>query len=308
LKFKICIIGRGSIGSRHGNILKTNFACDVVYARRSPELVNEIPFKISILKKFNFDYFIICNPTSLHYETLRKLLNFKKPILVEKPLFFSTNKIDKFFIKKNSKYIFTAYMMRYEIGINFLLNYVKTKKPNLAYFKWLTYMPSWHTNEDYKRSYASSKKLGGGVISTCSHEIDMAIYLFNEVESVNSINLNKNLKKINVEEKNISMLKHKNGIVSKVYIDFSSKFLERKIILYYNDFQLIWDFLNLKIIKIENKKKKLILKYKQKVDDLYKKQMLDFINNSSTSNRTSYFNTIKTQILINKIYSSSKKK
>ena len=219
MKYKICIIGRGSIGTRHGNILKANYNCNIFYARRSPKLQDEIRINISTIKKFNFNYFIICNPTSLHYATLKKLLYFKKPILVEKPLFFPNKKKDNPFIKKNHKLIFTGYMMRYETGINFLLNYVKLKKPNLACFKWLTYMPNWHNNEDYKKSYASSKKLGGGVISTCSHEIDMAVYLFDDVVSVNSINLNKNLKKINVEEKNISLLKHKNGVVSKIFID-----------------------------------------------------------------------------------------
>ena len=37
-------------------------------------------------------------------------------------------------------------------------------------------MPGWHKGENYKKSYALNKNLGGGVINTCCHEIDLALF------------------------------------------------------------------------------------------------------------------------------------
>ena len=35
--------------------------------------------------------------------------------------------------------------------------------------------------KNYKQSYASRKDLGGGVVLTCAHEIDLSNYLFGNV-------------------------------------------------------------------------------------------------------------------------------
>ena len=307
MKFNICIIGKGSIGKRHHRILNKNFDCNIVFVRRVPKHFDEIELKISLIKKFNFDFFIICNPTNLHYTVIKKLLIFKKPILVEKPLFYPKNKINKKLLYNNKKLIFTAYMMRYDKGINYLLKYVKSKKPKSADINWLTFMPNWHKNENYQHSYASNQKLGGGVISTCSHEIDLAIYLFGDVKSLFSSNLNQGLKDIDVEDKNISILKHKNGVVSKILLDFSSKYIERKIKLYYEKFIIEWNFLDSSIYKITNANRKKIYEYKQNIDDLYFKELNEFIYSKNKNIRINFKNTILTQDIIKKLFLSSRR-
>ena len=35
-----------------------------------------------------------------------------------------------------------------------------------------SYLPDWHLNDDYRKSYASKKITGGGVVLTCIHELD----------------------------------------------------------------------------------------------------------------------------------------
>ena len=41
--------------------------------------------------------------------------------------------------------------------------------------------------EDYKKSYASKKELGGGVVLTCIHEIDYMYWLFGDIKEVFSL-------------------------------------------------------------------------------------------------------------------------
>ena len=73
------------------------------------------------------------------------------------------------------------------------------KNPDYSKIVWQTFMPKWHPNENYKISYASKKNLGGGVVLTCSHEIDLATYLFGNVKKVNAFKI-KNRMKMNVED------------------------------------------------------------------------------------------------------------
>ena len=40
-----------------------------------------------------------------------------------------------------------------------------------------SYMPNWHKYENYKDLYASNKNLGGGVILTECHEIDLMNFI-----------------------------------------------------------------------------------------------------------------------------------
>ena len=77
---KGCIVGKGSIGKRHGNILR-KLGVEVFYIRRNAKKKDEIKINNKkFLEKSNF--FLITNPTSNHIYTLNKLLRFKKPILI----------------------------------------------------------------------------------------------------------------------------------------------------------------------------------------------------------------------------------
>ena len=85
-----CIIGKGSIGKRHANILE-KFNNKVFFLRRkiSRNSQNEINFfNEKALKRMHL--FIIANPSSEHQKTIKKILKFNKPIIVEKP--FATQK------------------------------------------------------------------------------------------------------------------------------------------------------------------------------------------------------------------------
>ena len=111
-----CIIGKGSIGKRHASILKT-LNVKVLFLRRKPEKTkkNEISFNYKNLKKINF--FIIANPSSFHLQTIKKIIQFNKPIFVEKP-FVTQTKIGKKI--QNYKKLFVLYQMRFDPRIKFI--------------------------------------------------------------------------------------------------------------------------------------------------------------------------------------------
>ena len=121
----ICgIIGKGSIGLRHSKILKTlNINFYFLRRKTNSKIKNEITFKSQLISKI--DFFIISNPSSLHLKTIKKVITYDKPILVEKP-FVTQNKVTK--VIENYKKIFVLYQMRFDPRINFIKKNFDKKK------------------------------------------------------------------------------------------------------------------------------------------------------------------------------------
>jgi len=265
---RVCIVGKGSIGVRHAKIFN-KLNCKIFFLRSRKNLTNyKLNFptieidKFKKIKKNYFDLIIICNPTSLHLTTLKKLSNFSKTFLIEKPI---TSKFDdykglkKFMAKKKNK-LFTGFYLRYDKRIIRLKKiYDKNfKKAKYSKIVWKTYAPSWHKGENFKYSYAGLKKLGGGVINTCSHEIDLAIYLFGKVKEVFCKKIKSNLN-TDVENAVLIFLKHQNNLVSEINLNFGCrKEKTRYSKIFFNDFTIEYNFEKKNLVKTQNYSKKIL--------------------------------------------------
>ena len=248
---KICIIGKGSIGVRHSKIFK-KLGAEIYFFRTSKNLKtyktnfkHKEFFNIKELNNLRFNLIVISNPSSLHLKTLIKFSKFSNNFLIEKPLTSSlkeTLTLKKFILSKK-KTIFTGYFLRYYINILNLKKFISKKrvKVKFANFSWHTYMPSWHEGENYKKSYALNKNLGGGVINTCCHEIDLALFFFGPVKEVYAKEIKSNTN-YDVETSVIIILKHKNDIISQINLDFLSKNNKRSIKIFSDEKLIKFDF------------------------------------------------------------------
>ena len=311
VKKYVCIIGKGSIGARHGKIFE-KLGCNVTYFRRKKSSLlqkNEIT-NVKDLKK-KIDLVCICNPTSLHSRTFIQFQDISKNFFIEKPFFNKSSDIKKIFriIKKKKINIFSGYMFRFDPRILLIKNIIKKSKIRYANFIWQTFMPNWHPWENYKNSYASIKKLGGGVLLTRSHEIDMAQNLFGKVNKVFCTDTISNLG-TNVENSVFLILTHKNGIKSNITIDFSSKQSQRIFEISGNDLNIIWNFKNKKVLI---KKKNKIYSKKPRADSninkiyLYQNKMhLKNLYKKQNKNLNSLFHTEK--IILSALKSMRSKK
>jgi predicted dehydrogenase len=300
----ICgIIGKGSIGIRHSRIL-INLNIKFYFLRRktNSKVKKEITFKNRLIN--NIDFFIISNPSSLHLKTIKKVIAYDKPILVEKP-FVTQNKIPK--VIKNYKKIFVLYQMRFDPRINFIKKNLNNKNLIKANFIWKTFLPNWHKYEDYRKSYAARKILGGGAIFTMSHEIDTAIYILGEIKEV-FVKKYKNKLKTDVEENIRIYFKHVSGHNSSIILDFTSK---RKIRQFdfkiKNKIYFKWNFFEKKI-KFKNK----TITFNFNNDDIYKKQLKNIIlhikQKKYKSSRIHLSKILHTQKILNSCVVSMKKR
>ncbi|ECT4085621.1 TPA: L-glutamine-D-fructose-6-phosphate isomerase subunit [Campylobacter jejuni] len=241
---KVLIIGFGSIGKKHFLALKNlNHEVSLLSLSTKEEFKNTPIYRS--LKEYDlneFDLFIIANITTEHFNTLKTLdeLVKDKIILVEKPLF---EKSQNFTSSKN--HIYVAYLLRFHPVIVALKRLLKGE----IYFASLvcnSYLPHWRAL-DYRKNYSAKKELGGGVLLDLSHEIDLAFFLFGNLELEYSQNAK--ISELDITSDDFAFLALKNSQEAKIHIelDYFSKFNKREIIIHTLEKSFKADLINNKI-------------------------------------------------------------
>ena len=294
---KIVILGYGSIGKRHFRILKKYVPLKYIYIFTSQKINIDNSFKnLNKLIEINPDYFIISTVTSDHISKIKFIeRNFSdKTILIEKPLF--KNYIN---YKPKKNLFFINYNLRFNPALVFLKNYLHRKNFFHAYIKCTSYLPDWRKNTDYKKSYSSSKKLGGGVLLDLSHELDYCNWLFGNFRIISA--LNKKISNLDIKSDDYLsiILKNEKKLFINLDINFFSKNTERSIILSGDKQSVNIDLINQKI-KFTGKKFKNISLKKINSDYTYEKTHLSILN-SKFQNLCTYDEGMKTMRLIERI-------
>ncbi|HEF5635114.1 TPA: L-glutamine-D-fructose-6-phosphate isomerase subunit, partial [Campylobacter jejuni] len=228
---KVLIIGFGSIGKKHFLALKNlNHEVSLLSLSAKKEEFKNTPIYRS-LKECDlneFDLFIIANITTEHFNTLKTLdeLVKDKTILVEKPLF---EKSQNFTSSKN--HIYVAYLQRFNPVIVALKKLLKGEKIYFASLVCNSYLPHWRAL-DYRQNYSAKKELGGGVLLDLSHEIDLAFFLFKDLELMYSQNAK--ISELDITSDDFAFLALKNSQEAKIHIelDYFAKFNKREIIIH----------------------------------------------------------------------------
>lgn len=189
----IGIIGLGSIGKRHIRCLSELGYRDIcaLRSRNSKRLPQELEYVKEYYDEKAFysnrlDGVIISNPTSHHISSAIIALKKGMPIFIEKPLAANMEEIDMIKGHDISR-VMVGYCLRYHEIINKVKEFIdsgrlgKLQKADLYVGH---YLPDWHPDQDYRNLYFSKKNLGGGVVRTLSHEIDLIGYLFGKIDEV----------------------------------------------------------------------------------------------------------------------------
>jgi predicted dehydrogenase len=179
---KILIIGLGSIGRRHALILHNNpnIQCAALRTGKG-SLKQEIEgivefYSINEALAFKPDGVIISTPTAYHVQSALPFLNAGIKVLIEKPISYASEEVKA--LEPFSHLIRIAYCLRFlPIYLNLEIA-LKNDPPFKLGFKRSFYLPKWHPYADYREEYVARKDLGGGVIRTLSHEIDLAVKWF----------------------------------------------------------------------------------------------------------------------------------
>ena len=297
---KAVIIGFGSIGQRHcKNLLeKSNteiYLCTKHNLKnfKNSKRIQNLPSLEECLKN-QPDIGLVCNTSNLHVETAIKLAKNNCHLLIEKPLSNSLKNITRLLslVEKNKIITLMGFNLRFHpclIKIKQLLSKNKIGRVIYVDAENGSYLPDWHPNEDYRKSYSSRKTLGGGAVLTCIHEIDYLRWLFGDVKEVSAISGKFSDLKIDSEDLASISLRFKNNIIAHVHLDFFQRPAERNCKIVGTNGTLFCDF-NKNIISLykpnEKKWKKIINLKNYNINDMYVGEMKQLLKCVKTQKKS----------------------
>ena len=285
---KVLIVGYGSIGKRHvNNLLKeSNFKIIICTKQKNLKFRNKRVTAYNSLEQCLEEkpsIGFVTNETSLHLQTAIKLAKNNLDLFLEKPLSNSKKNVDKLkkIVKEKKLIVQMGCQFRFHKCIEKIYQLILQKKIGRIISVQVennSYLPDWHPNEDYSKSYAAKEKLGGGIVLTQIHELDYLYWFFGKPKSIFSITGKFSNLKLSVDDFSSSIIEFKHKIIAEVHLDFfqGPEFRSCKIkgtngVLYWNS-----DLNQVKIFNNKKRKWEIILK----VDNFQRNQMyIDEIKN-----------------------------
>lgn len=293
---KVLVIGYGSIGRRHDEVLSSlNYTVDIVSSQKIID--NKIVYQnLEEIKNLNnYDYFVIASSTNKHYKQLKyiesKVSN--KIIFCEKPLFETYRYLE---IKKNIVYI--GYVLRFHPLLKKLKQLLKDDKIISINVNCGQYLPTWREGRDYQNSYSSKKAEGGGVLLDLSHEIDYTQWLCGTIEDIKSYQVKISDLKIDSDDLTTFIAKTEDDTIVNISIDYISKITYRKIIIHTFNYTYSLDFIHNKLIRKDKNGIEKLFIY-DNLNSMFKDMHTSILKNNTTA--CTYNEALKVMKTITKI-------
>jgi predicted dehydrogenase len=242
---KFLLIGLGGIGQRHARNLRTLHGerCELIAyrVRGDAAVLNDtlqIDSSSGLEERYGIRSFdrldgalnerpdaaLICNPTSLHMSVALQAAEAGCHLLIEKPLSHSLDQIEQLeeIVKKRSLVCMVAYQLRFHPCLKLahrLLGEGTIGRALTCRAVVGEYLPSWHRYEDYRTMYAARRALGGGVVLSQIHEVDLMYWLFGRPRRVVSVGGHLSDLEIDVEDVASTLLSY-DGMVAHLHQDY----------------------------------------------------------------------------------------
>ena len=151
----------GSIGKRH--ILNTIdylnkkeciYTIDLIRSGKGFELDQQIENKVNKTYSYsdtisdNYDIIFVSNPTSLHYDTIKKYIKCTRAMFVEKPIFDHTDYVIANLDLQNKCIVYVACPLRYTNVLQYVKENVNYKEAYCIRAVCSSYLPDWRPNVD----------------------------------------------------------------------------------------------------------------------------------------------------------------
>ena len=284
---KVCFVGLGSIGSRHlrniDSIFKDKKDELIVHAYRESnrvlnngiiDTINKQIYNIEDLDN-DYDVVFITNPTSMHYESIKKFASRTKNMFIEKPI-FDDSKYDlhevKSLLNKNGVFYVAAPMRYTDVLIN-MKSIIENKKVYSVRSICSSYLPDWRHNIDYRENYSAHKELGGGVSIDCIHELDYLFYLFGFPEKTYNERGTFSHLEINSDDLSVYIFKYRDKII-ELHLDYFGRSKERILEIYTREGMYKGDFYRNQITYPNGD----ILKFNSNDNDEYVRELNTFFD------------------------------
>jgi predicted dehydrogenase len=248
---RFLIAGLGSIGHRHLRNLLSLGQRDIVLFRTGMSTLpiqeaSGFPSETDLTAALERrpDAVIVSNPTALHLEVAIPAAQAGCHLLLEKPVSDSMKRVEE--LRRDVAVGGTRVLMGFQFRFHPTLRTIKAllEKESLgrlvsARVHWGEYLPEWHPWEDFRRSYAARRDLGGGALLTLCHPLDYLLWLLGDVEEVQG--LFGGALGLEVEAVAEAILRFQSGVVGSVHLDYVQRPASHTLEIIGEDGFVRWD-------------------------------------------------------------------
>ena len=223
---KVLFVGLGGAGQRHLRIFRQLLPEGTVFTAyrhtgRTPLLrpnftvddqnTVESAYRLRIFNNLESAFAdgpeltVVSTPTSCHREPMMMAMKVGSGVLVEKPWAENLEGFSKFRDGMMARHLpfQISFQRRFHPMIARARHAMISRsigQPVAATFTAYSHVPSWHPYEDWRSLYAVRPELGGGVLLTEIHEIDLANWFFGLPEAVFCSGGNRSAERLSVED------------------------------------------------------------------------------------------------------------
>ena len=255
------VIGSGNIAKRHISNLQRIFAsARVACVSASGRVLQVEDVGENVLRFASIqealatkpDFAIVASPAPWHIEHALLLLEQGVPVLIEKPVADSLERLNGFrdLLIERASVIDVAYNLRYmgsAVTFKTLIDEGRIGALRSVSVDVGQYLPDWRPASDYRKNVSARRELGGGVLLELSHELDYLGWLFGRFETVYCSARNTGSLEIDVEDTVDALLMRADGLVANVHMDFLQRAPVRTCKVVGQTGTLVWDILNNRI-------------------------------------------------------------
>jgi predicted dehydrogenase len=321
---KILFVGLGGAGQRHLRIFKGLLTEETEFSAyrstgKTPLLNTDFSVNknSSLNEKYNLklfntleealdnnpDLIVISTPSSLHFDTAMKAAKRKINIFIEKPFSHNLGGFEDFkeLILKNELFFFISFQRRFHPHLRKIKEVISKGglgKIISAVFNVSTYVPEWHPYEDFNELYACKNNLGGGVLLTEIHELDLCYWYFGLPEYVYCAGGNYSEVKLDVEDTVHVTLKYKD-FATQVNLCFMQKYNRRDLYIAGTKGYIEWNMYGNRLIvnKYECDDKEIFSDPENTNDAMFLSQTSYFLEEFTQSDKT-YLEAAKASMII----------
>ena len=251
---KILIAGLGSIGRRHlRNLISLGESEIVLYRTHKSSLPDEelsnFPVETDLNKAFgsNPDAVVISNPTAMHMTIAEQAAKANCHIFIEKPISHTIESLSAFetALKKSTSVVFVGFQFRFNPGLKTVKKIINDKvvgRPISFQSHWGEYLPGWHPWEDYRKSYAADRDMGGGVVLTLCHPLDYLRWIFGEVKELYAATGKFSDLEIKSEDTAEALLTFTNNVIGGLHLDYYQQPKKHFLSIICADGTVFWEY------------------------------------------------------------------
>jgi predicted dehydrogenase len=281
----IAVLGTGSIGSRHMNVLR-ELGVGVIPVplreTRRAELNKDgwnSSESLQAAKEMGASAVIIATDTGRHLGDIERALDLGLHVLVEKPMTPSAPDALHLpgYAVQRERNLFVGCCLRFDPGLNYI-------RDNLSPFGEIhsvriecgSFLPEWRPDRDHRLGY-SARSEEGGVLRDLIHEVDYAIWLFGFPEWVFGTLSNFSRIGVNSEEMAEGVWRSGSGCSVSLSLDYLTRHPRRRISVSGScgscDYCLISRHLTIRVVGEETRE----ITFPRQDNDLYLHQTSEFL-------------------------------